>query len=122
MSRLAAIDLARSIWLLEPCARPFELDLLLHLRHGYVYSTPRSFVMWRRVKSDALPEQIVDPSIEFGPEADAWFVFCAAGTEGVARLFEAEPYPLPFIGWERDNKIRFYKRERLIKCTRKFSE
>lgn len=121
MSELAPIDLARAVWLLEPCARPFELDLLLHLRHGYVFSTPRYFIMGRPVKRDAPLEKIVDPTVVFGPEADAWLVYCAAGTEGVARFLGCEPYPLPYIGWERGNKLRFYERERLIRCTTKLS-
>lgn len=121
MSSLSAIDLARSIWLLESCARPFELDLLLHLRHGYVFSTPRSFVMGRPVRRNATREEIVDPSHCFGPEADAWLVYCAAGTAGMAWFLDQEPYPLPYIGWERDNKLRFYERERLIRCTTKLS-
>lgn len=114
-------DLARVIWMTEPCARTLTLDLLLHLRHGYVFSTPSLFLMGRAVRHDAAPEQIVNPEIEFGPDADAWMVYCATGVCGLDKFLDYEPYPLPFIGWERDNQLRFWPRERLIDVARRNS-
>ena len=96
----------------EKCARPFEVDLALHLAHGYVIAMPDVFVMGRPVRRDAPVDEIHDPAKTFDLP-DCWWVWLAAGN--LARILDLEPFPLPYYGFERDNEPRFYRREQLIR-------
>lgn len=108
--------MARTIWRLEPCAYPFDFVLAEHLEHGYVFSTPDLFLMARPVKHDAPYEEITNPSMDMSGVADSWFVYASAGRLGaVMSHVVAFLDRYPFIGWERDNKLRFYRREQLLK-------
>jgi hypothetical protein len=100
-------EIAAGVYQREPCARSFREDLEAHLRNGYVFSTPEYFVMGRVVSSSAPPEEIVDPWIRFAEaDADAWLIYLLAGD--VRKAFEVLPHPLPRIGWERSNALRFW--------------
>ena len=100
---------ASRVYQKEECARTFDIDLILHLKHGYVFSTPEAFMMIRPVRTDSDYEKITDPEYNY-EEPDAWLVYLAAGD--LKMLWKYEPWPLPMIGFERENEIRFYKRER----------
>jgi len=90
--------------------------------------------MGRAVNSKATYEEITDPNYSFEREdCDAWWVHAAASAGAtdndiceaydpaiVAHFFRFEPYALPLIGWERDNRPRFYKREILIRHAYRF--
>ena len=97
----------------EPCARTFAEDLSLHFYCGWIISTPAVFLMGRPVRRDAPYEQLTDPAVTF-EQPDCWWIYLAAG-KGVGEFWRHEPYPLPWIGWERRNTPRFYERERLKK-------
>lgn len=99
---------AASVYQNEPCQRTFEEDLELHLMFGYVFSSPTMFMMGRAVEKDAPREKIVDPAFKF-TNPDTWLIYLAAGD--LMEFFSREPYPLPWVGWERDNKLRFYRME-----------
>lgn len=113
---MSPIDKARQVYSQEPCARTFDEDLRLHLKFGYVFSTPEFFIMGRPVDSTAEYHLVTDPSLQF-PEPDAWLVYLAAGD--LSMFWTIKPFDLPYIGWERDNALRFYPSERLEKiCDR----
>jgi hypothetical protein len=110
---LTPYEQAARVYEQEPCARPFVEDLEAHLYNGYVFNTPALFVMGRAVISSAEPSLIVDPWHRFPQEkCDAWLVYLAAGD--LRSLLAMFPYPLPQIGFERTNKLRFY---RFCECT-----
>jgi hypothetical protein len=109
------IDRARAVYEQEWCARPFEEDLRLHLRNGYVFNTPTLFMMGRPVSSDARPALIVDPAVTFDAP-DAWLVYLLAGELREAVRFI--PYPLEKIGLERNNVLKFYGFEYFTKRIR----
>ena len=104
---------AASVYELEECARSFKEDLALHLLYGYVFSTPDLFMMGRAVDKNAPEEEIKDPAFVF-ERPNAWLVHLAAGGDGPLSFLEHEPYCLPFIGWEKRNILRFYRREQLL--------
>lgn len=108
--------MARIIWRVEECAYPFDFVLAEHLEHGYVFSTPELFLMARPVKHDATYEEITNPASNMAGVADAWLVYAAAGN---IWGFLRDTFPAfdryPFIGFERDNKLRFYQREQLLR-------
>jgi hypothetical protein len=107
---MTPIDQARAVYSQEWCARTFDEDLALHLSGGYVFSTPTMFLMGRPVRSDAPPDEIVNPAVSFsGP--DAWLVYLLAGS--LREALEFIPYPLPFVGWERANILRFHAMDRV---------
>jgi hypothetical protein len=92
--------------------RDFAEDVLAHLRTGYVHSTPAGFLMFRPVMRSAPESLILEPGAEF-PAPDCWHVWMAAG-DWVWMLREYLPYPLPWVSWERDFKLRFWPLEKLL--------
>jgi hypothetical protein len=117
-----------AVYLSEPSRNSFQDDLAAHLLQGYVFSTPSLFMMGRAVNSKATYEEITDPNYSFEREdCNAWWVHAGAvrGTDNdlreacfqnvIADFLRFEPHPLPLIGFERNNRPRFYKREILIR-------
>ena len=98
---------AKRVYELEPCARTFAEDLDAHLLHGWVLSTPHSFVMARPVPRGAPPEAIVNPWNNWPRhECDSWFVYLFAGY--LAPALDWFPWHGQWIGFERRNDLRFY--------------
>ena len=100
------------VYACEPCARSFEDDLRLHMMYGYVVSTPDVFLMGRPVEKNADETLIKDPAYKFY-NPDTWLVYLAAGD--MAKFFDYEPYPLPWMAWERQNVLRFHRREHVYR-------
>lgn len=110
------MELAAAVYTQEPCVRTFREDLEAHLLNGYVFSTPGSFVMGRPVCSMAAREDIVNPWVRFDKaESDAWLVYLMAGD--LAEAVRLLPYPLPRVGWERGNVLRFWPAERFLRIS-----
>lgn len=101
---------AQLIYLQERCARSFTQDVVLHLRNGYVFSTPKMFLMGRGVLKNAPYSLVTDPSVTFD-EPDSWLVYLAVGD--ISDFFRYEPYPLRWIGFERENVLRFHSRNKI---------
>jgi hypothetical protein len=100
------VELAAAVYSREECGASFREDLEAHLLNGYVHSTPTAFVMARPVRSSADEALILDPWHSFPrEEQDAWLVVLAASD--LASLLPLFPHPLPFIGWEKRNRLRF---------------
>jgi hypothetical protein len=98
---------AAAVYDREPCARCFAADLALHLAGGFVFSTPKFFIMGRAVRRDAPLACIVDPAFAFAREsADCWHVYLMAGD--VAAAWSVLPWSLPWISFERKNELRVY--------------
>lgn len=102
---------AQQVYQTEHCARDFWTDLHLHFTHGYVFSTPTAFIMGRPVDKTATYELITDPTVCF-PNPNAWLVYLAAGN--LREFLRFEPYCLRWIGWERENNLRWYLRGRFL--------
>ena len=111
-------DQARAVYARETCARTFDEDLRLHLKFGYVFSTPDLFVMGRPVRKDAGYDQITDPRVQFS-EPDTWWVYLASGD--IKNLCSLLPYPLSSIGWERDNVLRIYRSDKVIRACQRLT-
>jgi hypothetical protein len=111
-------DRARAVYASEPCARTFEEDLRLHLKFSYVYSTPDYFIMGRPVAMDSSYKDITDPLVQFS-EPDAWWVYLASGD--LNSFFTIKPFDLPYVGWERGNKARFYRADRVSRLCQRTS-
>jgi hypothetical protein len=73
--------------------------------------------MCRPVCREAPTELVVDSHVVFGRNVDCWHIYLVAGdmSEAVKHL----PFILPWISWERDNKLRFYKTKKLLKRLKK---
>jgi hypothetical protein len=111
MSILSPYELARQVYEKEPCARDFYTDVDLHLRYGCVFVTSNIFLLGRPVQRNAPYEQITHPGTQFD-RPDCWLIYLASGD--FREFFKYEPYPLPWFCWERNNKLRFYLRERVL--------
>lgn len=108
---MTPFDKAASIYESESCANTFEHDLLAHHQHGYVFSTPESFIMGRPVMRSASPVELFDITFKF-PRAvhDAWLVWAYAGD--IAHALRFLPYRLPWVIFQRKNELRTYPMER----------
>lgn len=108
------VVLAARVYGREPCARSFEEDLEAHLVGGYVVSRPDIFVMGRPVPRSAGREAILDPWRTWpAGECDCWHVWLAAG-DLRALAWEAAPFPLPYLSYERANRFRCARFESLL--------
>lgn len=108
----SALDRAAAVYDKERCARSFEEDLILHMRSGYVISSPTVFLVGRAVVKDADPDLILDPARQFDAP-DCWLIWLAAGD--IKEFFRYMPYYLPFMAWQKRNILRFYKTEEVRK-------
>lgn len=107
---------AADVYNREFCVRTFNDDLKAHLLHGYVYSTPEFFVMGRPVMSTAPGHDVVNPWVNWHEsDCDAWLVYLMAGD--IRKALTMLPYPLPLIGFERKNILRFYPLRRFQEFT-----
>ena len=108
---MSPFDLAAGIYESEPCSHTFEHDLIAHHEHGYVFSTPQSFIMGRPVFKDASPLALFDIEFAFPRELqNAWFVWAYAGD--IAHALAFMPYRLPWVIFQRKNELRTYPMER----------
>lgn len=109
---MTPVEQAKQVYQQEPCARTFEEDIHLHLMHGYVFSTPYYFVMGRAVLRGGCPNEIVNSTFLYAPwRCDCWHVYLFAGD--MNKALSMFPYPLPWVSFERQNKLRFYPFDRL---------
>lgn len=96
----------------ELCGRTFEQDLQIHLVNGFVVATPDYFIMGRPVCSQAPHYEIVDCTFPFPPEEqDCWHIHCMAGD--LRKCWDFYPFQLPFVSWEKRNRLRFYRMEQI---------
>lgn len=100
---MTAFERAQIVYLTEPCARSFNDDLGHHLVHGYVWSSPTCFVMFRPVQS-TWPLDMLRAPWETDPAGDCWWVWLLAGDtrEAISKM----PFAMPRIGFERQNEPR----------------
>lgn len=109
---MTPFDKALAVYIRHPTKRDFGEDIAAHLRSGYVISAPWGFVAFRPVLRDSPEELIVDPITVF-PYADTWHVWLAAG-DWRRLLLRHLPFPLPWISWEREFRLRFWSLEKLL--------
>ena len=107
---MSPFEQAREVYLREPCARTFEEDLILHLRFGYVISTPEVFLMFRPVRRMADHDKIVNPMFRF-MRPNCWHVYLAAGDP--TQFYKHFPFPLEWVSGERENKLRVYRFQKI---------
>jgi hypothetical protein len=117
---MSPIERARKVYDTERCARTFGEDINLYLQNGFVFSTPDYFIMGRPVDHEQCYEMVTNPEFVFPREVqDCWLVALAAGDDAFAQFFRLEPYPLPYIAFERDNKLRVYRSGQILRgCLR----
>jgi len=98
---------ALAVYSREPCARTFSEDLEAHLRHGYVINTPECFIMGRKVYRYAQTHHILNPWHNLWESTpNCWHLYLFAGD--VRKAFASADVQLPYVSFERRNKIRFY--------------
>jgi hypothetical protein len=88
-----------------------------HLLNGFVFSTPRYFVMGRPVVRSAPAHLILDPTHVFpATQADCWHVWLLAGDVGKA--WGVLPWELPWMSFERGNVLRFRRLHSMRRLTK----
>ena len=106
------LALAAQVYENEHCVNSFDLDVATYCKFGYVICTPQVFLMGRPVVKGADYHLLMDCSYRF-ERPDCWWIFLAAGD--MTEFFRHEPFQLPYFGWERKNKPRWWKRKDLIR-------
>lgn len=105
----------------EMCGgRSFEEDVLLHVQRGYVWSSPRAFIMGRLVCSAWPWERVWDvtraDALATPEEADAWFLYLAVGD--VREFFRVAPVQKDFVCFFRRGSPRWYRLDAIQRrCT-----
>lgn len=92
----------------------FDTVFAAHLRVGFVWSSPESFVLCRPVSHWWPATWLNDPSqVADDDSADAWWIYLLAGniSEAVGHL----PRFLPWIGWDRRGIGRFRRTDLIVK-------
>jgi hypothetical protein len=108
---MTPVQRAAAVYDREPCARSFKEDLEAHLIYGLVVSTPDLFLMARPVSHDAPRYEIVNPwcNVWDSGEPDCWHLYLYAGD--MLSAFQQATYELPYVSFERKNRLRVYRRE-----------
>lgn len=109
---------AASVYQREPCRRTFAEDLEAHLVNGHVHSTPEFFLMARKVRKDATYAEIIDPYSPQHENPDCWLVWLYAGNMKAA--FQCADVQLPWVAFEKRNRLKFYTWEEIHKRTGRF--
>ena len=101
------VEIAAMVYEKEPCARSFKEDLEAHLLdpHGIVVSTPSCFLMARPVLHWHEYRYVTNPHIRYH-NGDCWHVYLYAGE--MMSAFKQATYRLPFVSFERKNRLRVY--------------
>lgn len=99
------VQRAAAVYEQETCPRSFREDLEAHLLYGIVVSNDQLFLMARPVRQDATYERICNPWVSF-QNPDCWHLYLYSGH--LKEAFDSAPYPLPFVSFERKNKLRIY--------------
>ena len=89
--------------------RKFGADLAWHLRYGYVYSDPDTFIMARPVER-ARPDEFQKLGAEF-LNSDCWFVWMVAGKKPLKRFIDLAPQAYEWVAWtnRRTAEVRIYR-------------
>ena len=92
----------------------FTKDMIFHLRHGHVISSPSCMLMGRATRRDDV-FALHDPAV-----CDTWLVWLAVGD--MAAMIRAIPYPLPWVCWSRRGKaLRFWRLESTLRHAQRLS-
>lgn len=111
---MTAYELAQRLYREEPQARTLEEDIRRHLVNpdGYVLKTKEVLAMGRPVPLLADIRDILNPYIWFPPkDCNCWHIYLVAGN--ISRAWDFLPYPLEWMSFERSNRLRFYRTERI---------
>lgn len=111
---MSPLALARRVYETEPCARSFDDDLQLHLRHGIVLSTPTCFAMIRPVWSRWSHEILQSPWWA-DPDGDCWMMWLAAGD--ITPVWDLGPSK-SLVAWEQRNVLRIMPYDRFRRLYR----
>lgn len=99
---------------------PFDRVLAAFLKQGFVWSSPDTFVLGKRVvKGAPLEEWLWGP--DAGARADTWYVLLGAGKGGGAEQFvRLAPEPLEWVAWHRKGRqdLKFWKWKALMRRLR----
>lgn len=108
---------AIAVYQSELCFRSFDEDLRLHMRHGFVFSTPEFFIMGRPVVSLAHNDLITDSAHQFPvQDCDCWHVALFAGD--IDKAWPVLPWELPLMSFQRRNDLRIVSLAALRRLSR----
>ena len=99
------VQRAAEVYHREYCPRTFKDDLEAHLLYGVVVSNDDLFLMARPVSQGDTYERITNPWVTYA-DPDCWHLYLYSGH--LRDAFACAPYPLPFVSFERKNKLRIY--------------
>ena len=108
------VSIVEEIYKTEYCPRSFEEDLYLHMfnPHAIVFKDATSLALLRPVTRHASYEKLTNPEVVF-KNPNCWWIYLLVGD--MHHLFQKLPYPLEYIGWERNNIPRSYKLTQLTR-------
>jgi hypothetical protein len=96
----------------------FDAWLSAHLEHGYVWSSPRSFILARAIRSGWVDSDWwkLSDMAATAPDGDCWYIWLAAGD--MAEFFEICPERKNFVCFSREEVPRLWEFETIRRlCT-----
>lgn len=84
----------------------FDEDYAAHERIGHVLNTPDYFMLWRIVRADWSPAQMLDLTL-WDPDGDAAFLWYAGGDLPAAAEAALKITPVRFVCYERRGRMKF---------------
>lgn len=84
-------EAARELYRIWPQERTFEQDLAFHVESGYVWSSPKAFIL---------------ATFQDDQRGSCWFVHCHVGP--LSELFRVCPHPSKFVGFVRRGRMKVY--------------
>lgn len=114
---MTVYEIARKIYENEPSPRTFDEELVAvaGCPNGVVIWKEHLLLMARPVCRQWSYKNITNPYVfctQHNSGPDCWHVHVLVGTPREAIL--SAPYPLEWVSFERNNKLRFWKYERLL--------
>ncbi len=99
---------------------PFSSIVATHAKKGFLYATPKVFVMGHPVIQSAPRQLICDHLHTFdNMKCDCWHIDWFAGS--FVKIWDIVPYPLPFVSFERMRQgvleLQIVKAETLLRLT-----
>lgn len=107
-------------WERRPRDKPLWWYEDRHKEQGFVFATPRFYVMGRPVRKYAPLEQIMDVEHVFEPKScDTWFIFQLTGD--MRECWSILPWEMAWMAFTRDNdpeqELKFYETRTLMRLT-----
>ena len=86
-----------------------DIQLFLENPNAVIIRTPQYVVFAKEAVRWMSDDELRNPAVPLpaGTVADAWYIYCLVGS--ACNFLAFEPYALPYVGWHRRGRLRWYR-------------